>query len=78
MLQLKNSSAFFVAFILRVLTEDLELFREHDFIFLVEGGKPTLEMCVGVGLLFLTTKSQNFISDLPKIEMSKSCRNLKN
>jgi len=38
-LRLKNSSAFLVAFTLRALTEYLELFREHDFSFLVEGGE---------------------------------------
>lgn len=73
MLHLKNSSASFVPFILRVLAEDLELFREHDFSFLVgckEGQGGAHPRNGGFELLFSTAKSQNFISDFPKIGMS--------
>lgn len=70
MLQLKNSSAAFVAFILRALTEDLELFREHDFSVFVEGGKLTLEIGGG-GVELLDCKNQSFISDFTKISISE-------
>lgn len=71
MLQLKNSSAAFVAFILRALAEDLELFREHDFSVFVEGGKLTLEIGGEGGVELLNCKNQSFISDFPKISISE-------
>lgn len=52
----KDSSAFSAAFVLRALAEDLELFKEHDFTFLVEGEKPTLNS-FSYELLFLTAKA---------------------
>lgn len=54
--ELKDSSAFSAAFILRALAEDLELFKEHDFTFLVEGEKPTFSS-FSYELLFRTAKA---------------------
>lgn len=57
----KDSSAFSAAFVLRALAEDLELFKEHDFTFLVEGEKPTLNFFF-LRAPVLNCKSQHGIS----------------
>lgn len=76
MLQLKNSSAAFVAFILRVLTEDLELFREHDFSVFVAGGKLTLEIGVG-GVLSFSTAKIKVLSQISLKLVYQNCKHLK-